>query len=241
MTSGQEVQFSVQVLGTANPVIAKTNGEGVATSTITPLAITDTGVPVVVIGSEVAEKLFAGRDPIGKTHAFRATVEGGVGAKVDIAFFKFCYVDISRETDVGKMFESYKATVRRVKMKYPGLALVHVTIPLTSSDYTLKVRLKNIVKRILGRKDENFGRSELNERIRKEYGASDPIFDLAALESTSPEGDPVTITYQGKKYPSMYPGYTTDGGHLNGDGKRVAAVGLLETLLRVAGKEGTRP
>jgi hypothetical protein len=180
-------------------------------------------------------------DPGSKGEAFEQYMDSGIGSRADIAFFKFCYVDISRDTDVAKMFESYKATVQRVKMKYPGLALVHVTVPLTSSDYTLKVRLKSLVKRILGRKDENIGRSDLNERIRKEYGGSDPIFDLAALESTSPAGNPVNFTYRGKKYPSMYPGYTTDGGHLNGDGKRVAAVGLLETLLRVTEKEGTRP
>jgi hypothetical protein len=165
----------------------------------------------------------------------------GIGNRADIAFFKFCYVDINRETDVENMFKLYKATVRRVKTKYPGLAIVHVTVPLTSSDYTLKVRLKNFVNGMLGRKDENVGRSELNARIRMEYGGSDPIFDLAAIESTSPTGEQVTSTYQGKKYTRMYPGYTTDGGHLNGHGKRVAAVGLLQTLLRVVEKVETHP
>ena len=180
-------------------------------------------------------------DPGSKCEAFEQYMDSGIGSRADIAFFKFCYVDINRETDVGKMFESYKATVRRVKTKYPGLTLVHVTVPLTSTDYTLKVRLKTFVKGILGRKDENVGRGELNERIRKEFGGSDPIFDLAAIESTSPAGEPVTFTYQGKKYPCMYPGYTTDGGHLNSEGKRVVAVGLLQTLLRVVEKEKAHP
>lgn len=177
-------------------------------------------------------------DPGSKCEAFEQYMDSGIGSRADIAFFKFCYVDINRETNVEKMFESYKATVRRVKTKYPGLTLVHVTVPLTSSEYTLKVRLKSFVKGILGRKDENVGRGEFNERIRKEYGGSDPIFDLAAIEATSPAGDVVSFTYQGKKYPSMYSGYTTDGGHLNNEGKRVAAVGLLQTLLRVVEKEG---
>ena len=180
-------------------------------------------------------------DPGSKCEAFERYMDSGIGSRADIAFFKFCYVDINRDTDVGKMFESYKATVRRVKTKYPRLTLVHVTIPLTSSDYTLKVQLKSFVKGILGRKDENVGRGEFNERIRKEYGGSDSIFDLAAIESTSPAGDHVAVTYQGNKYPSMYSGYTTDGGHLNNEGKRVAAVGLLQTLLRVVEKEKTRP
>lgn len=179
-------------------------------------------------------------DPGSKCEAFERYLDSGIGARADIAFFKFCYVDIDRETDVEKMFESYKATVRRVKTKYPGLALVHVTVPLTSSEYTLKVRMKSLVKRILGRKDENVGRGELNDRIRKEYGGSDPIFDLAAIESTSPAGTPVTVPYKGKKYPSMYSGYTTDGGHLNNDGKRVVAEGLLQSLLRAAERDRAR-
>jgi hypothetical protein len=180
-------------------------------------------------------------DPDSKCESFERYMDSGIGNRADIAFFKFCYVDINRETDVGKVFESYKAMVRRVKTKYPGLILVHVTIPLTSSEYSLEARMKTIAKRLLGKKDINIGRSELNARIRMEYGGSDPIFDLAAIESTSPTGEHVTSTYQGKKYTRMYPGYTTDGGHLNGDGKRVAAAGLLQTLLRVVGKVETHP
>lgn len=178
-------------------------------------------------------------DPGSKCNSFEQYMDLGIGSRADIAFFKFCYVDIDRETDVEKTFELYKATVRRVKTKYPRLTIVHVTVPLTSTDYTLKVRLKSLVKSILGRKDENVGRGELNERIRMEYGGSDPIFDLAAIESTSPAGEPVTLTYRGKRYPRLYPGYTTDGGHLNGEGKRVAAVGLLQTLLRAVEKGET--
>lgn len=91
-----------------------------------------------------------------------------------------------------------------------------------------------LAKRLLGKKDMNIGRSELNERIRKEYSGSDPIFDLAAIESTSPTGESVTFTYKGRNYPCMYPGYTSDGGDLNGEGKRIAAEGLLQLLSRNA-------
>jgi len=173
-------------------------------------------------------------DPDSKCEAFERYMDSGIGNRADIAFFKFCYVDINRKTDVGKVFESYKAMVRRVKTKYPGLILVHVTIPLTSSGYSLEARMKAIAKRLLGKKDMNIGRSELNERIRKEYSGSDRIFDLAAIESTSPMGESVTFTYKGRNYPCMYPGYTSDGGHLNGEGKRIAAEGLLQLLSRDA-------
>ena len=180
-------------------------------------------------------------NPGSKCEAFEEYMDSGIGSRADIAFFKFCYVDINRKTDVEKVFESYKATVRRVMTKYPGLTLVHVTVPLTSTEYSLSVRLKSFIKRILGRENENVSRSELNERIRKEFGGTDPVFDLAAIESTSPFGESVSFTSHGKKYPCMYQGYTTDGGHLNAAGKRVAAVGLLQTLLRVVETEKTHP
>jgi hypothetical protein len=47
VANGWEVEFSIQVLGTANPLVATTT-DGVAKSTITPLAAIGTGAPVVI-------------------------------------------------------------------------------------------------------------------------------------------------------------------------------------------------
>jgi hypothetical protein len=44
--NGTEVRFDVQVLGTANPIVATTT-DGIANTTVTPLAIEATGVPVI--------------------------------------------------------------------------------------------------------------------------------------------------------------------------------------------------
>ena len=54
---GVPVHFDVQVRGSANPVNGKTNGDGVASSVVTPLAISDTGVPVVVTAGEVQQSV----------------------------------------------------------------------------------------------------------------------------------------------------------------------------------------
>lgn len=54
VTSGNDVHFDVQVLGTANPVNGKTSGEGVVASVISPLAIGSTGVPVTVSIGDIA-------------------------------------------------------------------------------------------------------------------------------------------------------------------------------------------
>ncbi|HEX5505108.1 MAG TPA: invasin domain 3-containing protein, partial [Thermomicrobiales bacterium] len=48
VAAGNQVTFSVKVLGSANPVVAKTDDKGVASSVITPLSGGQAGVPVVV-------------------------------------------------------------------------------------------------------------------------------------------------------------------------------------------------
>ena len=144
-------------------------------------------------------------DPDSKCEAFERYMDSGIGSRADIAFFKFCYVDINRETDVGKVFESYKAMVRRVKTKYPGLILVHVTIPLTSSEYSLEARMKTIAKRLLGKSDTNIGRSELNERIRKEFGGTDPDLRSRGDRIHFSHGGIRHIYLQGEKLPLHVP------------------------------------
>lgn len=57
VAAGQEVTFRTQVLATASPITATTNGDGAATSEITPLAVADTGIPVVVTAGDVQQSI----------------------------------------------------------------------------------------------------------------------------------------------------------------------------------------
>lgn len=179
-------------------------------------------------------------DPGSKCEAFEQVLDAGAGSRADIAFFKFCYMDFSNEEAVLKTFETYQEMIRRVKEKYPKLTLVHITVPLTSMDTGLSAGLKIWVKKNLGKKSggpyANVGRERLNDLLRKTYGGKEPLFDLAAIESTSPSGEPVTFGHEGKMYPSLYQGYTSDGGHLNENGKRILAQRLLLFLARIAEK-----
>lgn len=56
VADGQEVRFDVQVLGTADPIIAAT-AAGVAKSTITPLAVQEAGVPVIVTAGDAQSSI----------------------------------------------------------------------------------------------------------------------------------------------------------------------------------------
>ncbi|HWQ28261.1 MAG TPA: Ig-like domain-containing protein [Dehalococcoidia bacterium] len=57
VAAGQRVRFDVRVLGTASPINATTNADGVATSTITPLAGGTAGVPVTVTSGNVVASI----------------------------------------------------------------------------------------------------------------------------------------------------------------------------------------
>jgi hypothetical protein len=72
--------------------------------------------------------------------------------------------------------------------------------------------------------------------LRKEYTGKEPIFDLAALESTNPDGTRLSFTQNGKTAYALVPTYTTDGGHLNEQGRKLVAEQLLIFLASLSVK-----
>jgi|LGVE01.1.fsa_nt_gb hypothetical protein len=167
-------------------------------------------------------------DPESKINAFADLMKNGIGDKADIAFFKFCYVDIRSKTDVQKVFYDYKSTMSLLKKAYPGTTFVHVTVPLTLT----KTSLKTWIKRIIGKKevweyDDNIKRNQFNDLLRKEYDGKEPVYDLAKMESTFADGKQSSFTKDGKTYHSLVPDYTHDGGHLNETGRKIAAEQLI--------------
>ncbi|MCZ2076650.1 MAG: hypothetical protein LC130_16845, partial [Bryobacterales bacterium] len=110
-----------------------------------------------------------------------------------------------------------------------ALKFVHVTVPLT----TVEPAAKAWIKSTLGKKTAraaNLKRNRFNELLRKTYSGADPIFDLAEVESTYPDGSRSYFMHQENKIYTLVPEYTTDGGHLNRLGRRTAAERLLRVL-----------
>jgi len=149
-----------------------------------------------------------------------------------------CYVDLTVGTNVQNLFDKYKITISRLKKLYPETTFVHVTVPLTSENTGIKQWLKkgkDLVKKIIGRPVyNNINRSEFNEMLRKEYEGKAPIFDLAKVESTDPNGRRIAIQKHGKTFYAMVPDYTYDGGHLNETGRKKAAEQLLILLANIS-------
>ena len=169
-------------------------------------------------------------NPDSKIDQFSAIIRGGVGNRADTALFKLCYIDIVAGTDVQKIFSHYKETMSQLKKAYPGTRFVHVTVPLTTLQTGPKAWIKLALGRPVSGYPDNSARSAYNELVRKEYAGREPIFDLAKIESTFPDGKRSSFLENGLDIDTLVPAYTTDGGHLNELGRRRAAQELLHVL-----------
>jgi hypothetical protein len=173
------------------------------------------------------------RNPLLKLESFTRILDSGPPSAVDIAFVKFCFVDFDSGTDASALFARYQATIAALRAKHPGTSFVHVTVPLT----TVERGVKSFVKRLLGGSvyglAENARRDEYNALLRKAYAGREPVFDLASVESTAPDGKPEAIDWQGRSVPALVDAYTDDGGHLNREGRLRAARELVSVLASI--------
>jgi len=168
--------------------------------------------------------------PSSKIRDFTTALEGGLGENVDVAFFKFCYVDFEADTDAEKVFAEYKAAMTQLRQKFPRLTIVHLTVPLS----VVQTGPKAAIKRILGKKrwgaEANIVRHRYNELLRREYAGKQPFFDLAAVEATRLDGGRATFDEGGGSYPMLAAEYASDGKHLNDLGGRWVAAHLVKVL-----------
>lgn len=167
--------------------------------------------------------------PLKKLESFRTEL---AGATLDLALLKFCYVDIRADTDVKALFARYRQTIAELRRSHPHTVFVHVTLPLTTEQTGWKALAKKLLGRAPSGTVENVRREQYNRLLRDAYAGREPLFDLARIESTAPDGTPVRVRWQGLSAPALAPQYTDDGGHLNTDGRRRAARELVAVLAR---------
>jgi lysophospholipase L1-like esterase len=189
-------------------------------------------------GSLVHALIGANGDPELKIRAFSEAVTGPArGAQV--ALMKLCYVDFHATTGPAALFERYRAELAKLRRKRPAIAFVHVTAPLTSAQRGLEP----LVKRLLGRETSealNARREAYNSLLREAYAGREPVLDLAAAESTRPDGSREVVSWNGQAVPAMVATYTDDGGHLNPAGEERAARALVAVLAALPEARGAR-
>lgn len=174
-------------------------------------------------------------DPGLKLQSFERALDRGP-AEVDVALLKFCFVDLFEQGDPRALFERYQSSFRALQARHPRTTFVHVTMPLT----TIPSGPKAFVKRLLGRErseHHNARREQFNALMRAAYDGREPLFDLARLEATRPDGAREAYPLDGQQVSMLVAEYTDDGGHLNELGRRRAARELLRILASLPQRE----
>jgi len=174
-----------------------------------------------------------------KVEDFKTLMESGLAEKVDIAFFKFCFVDIVQTSDPNAIFATYCEAMDSLKSRFPDVTFVHVTVPLCGPPKKFKGALKATVKRVIGGPpvlDENLVRARYNDLMRERFSGKEPLFDLALYETLEPWGQRHYSLKDGQEIPILARAYTDDGGHLNTVGRQHLAEQLLIELQDLAGR-----
>jgi hypothetical protein len=211
---------------------------------------TTAGVPVRVAEIKAANSMTPGtighaliaenEYPLKKLKSFEQIMEQQ-RAGTDIAFMKFCYVDFTAETNAKELFASYQASMDSLRKKNPVTTFVHVTAPLTTVGGGPKAKLKYFLGMApLYGTVENMRRQEFNNLLRQTYRGREPIFDLARVESTAPNGKEESVKWDGSVVPVLVPEYSDDGGHLNSAGKLRAARELISVLASIPDRAAAR-
>jgi len=176
-------------------------------------------------------------DAVSKIESFTNIMDAGVGNKVDIAFFKFCYVDVMRDSDPQKILDRYSAAIEDMEGRHPQTRFLHVTAPIRSVPKGAKRNLKQFVKLLIGKPgvlDDNIMRLRYNKLLNDAYCETGSVFDLALIESVRPGGLRCYAAKGAERVYVMAPEYTEDGGHLNRLGRKKVAEQLLIILAEMA-------
>ena len=194
------------------------------------LTITRAADPTTVEGPAIVESyLGTNGDPQSKADAFARAIAHGVGPGGGMALYKHCFLDMQPGADPERIFAAYRANADSLQRDHADLLLAHVTMPLT----TLEPAPKRLVKRLLGRAttvDLNAARGRYNALLLRAYAARAPVFDLARLESTRPDGSRAFVMRGADTVYVLADEWTDDGGHLNAAGRRHVATAFLDFL-----------
>lgn len=171
-------------------------------------------------------------DPESKIDSFSALMEKGIGDKVDIAFFKFCYVDIRADSNPEKVYNLYLEAISKLEKEYSSTIFIHVTSPLKELQTGPKALIKKVLGKPLSGYSGNVKRNEFNQLLGKNFQGR--VFDLAKIESTFPDGTRSSFSNNGNIYYSLVPEYSNDGGHLNEKGRKIVAEQFLIFLANLA-------
>ncbi len=166
------------------------------------------------------------QSPQSKIADFSRFIDEGASS-INMAFLKFCYVDVDRDTPVKQLFQEYCSTMETLGKKYPHITFVHFTLPLKTPNDSWRTSLKSLLGRKAWEYADNIRRNEYNHLLKDTFETHAPVFDIALFEAMTDDGRLSTFREQGKEYLALQEVYSQDGGHLNDAGRRWIAAHLL--------------
>jgi len=187
----------------------------------------DDGAPAIV-----HQKVGRNAEPASKCDAFGGFLTGpGRAARWDAAVLKFCYADLGDRTAIepAQLLALYKKTAASVRSARPDVMLVHATVPLNTRGEGTGDRVRAAVGLGTSKDANNARRSRFNDLLRAEY-AGEPLFDVARAESTRADGSRAGVAREGTFDDALRRELSSDGGHLNDEGRRVVAREFARSL-----------
>jgi hypothetical protein len=169
-------------------------------------------------------------DPIGKVKAFKGfLLQQQPG--FDAALLKFCYVDLGADGmhDPSALLDQYAQSVAEIRAAQPGLRLIHVTSPLRADPPGRRTAVKRLLHLSTDEDADNIVRNSFNADLRRRF-AGEPIFDIAEVESTLPDGTRTFFTRDGERIYTLANLYTDDGGHLNAIGRQYVSAAFARAI-----------
>lgn len=154
-----------------------------------------------------------------KISGFQTDMTTTLAAALDVAMFKFCYIDNpSDATTAASLFDTAKSVMEGLESQYPSVSFVWWTMPITSSSYSDSTASRA-------------ARATYNGLVRTYCKANSKwLLDVADLESHDASGN--AITYDGSE--ALYTSYASDAAHLNAAGKLKMAMAYWTLLAEIA-------
>jgi hypothetical protein len=132
-----------------------------------------------------------------KISGFSSSMNASSGllpGKVDVAMYKFCYIDSPSDAEV--LFDTVRSAMTILQAAYPDVVFVWWTMPIETTS--------------------NAERQTYNNLVRSYCSANEQwLFDIAAIESHNDVG---VLQKDGTNREILYSGYSADGGHPNDAG-----------------------
>lgn len=197
------------------------------------LSLIQTDDPTILTGPAFVHfRAGSNRDYASKNAALLRLLKTRSSADEAVVLLKYCYADLTHDHNPYDIFAAYCEMVETIQAEHPDVTVVHTTMPLTTVESAFRARTSYLMGRPTQR-SASIARHSYNQLLRAEFVGKQPVFDLARIEATRPDGTFSTFMWRGSAIDTLAAENTYDGGHLSPSCQLVAAEALLNLLADV--------